>query len=139
MKMAIIRGRGFTAADKDGAPRVAVVNEEFARTYWPKQDPIGKRFRLNDSKGPWVQVVGLTRTTRYHFIAEPPTEYLYLPFAQEQNSRMSLLVETYGDPAAIAAPLRGVVRGIDPNQPIYNVRTLSSFYEQRAISVDAGR
>jgi ABC-type antimicrobial peptide transport system permease subunit len=48
---------------------------------------------------------------------------------------MSLLVETYGDPAGIATPLRSVVRGIDPNQPIYNVRTLSSFYRQRAISV----
>ena len=135
MKMAIIRGRGFTAADKAGSARVAVVNEEFATKYWPKQDPIGKRFRLNDSKGPWVEIVGLTKTSRYYFIAEPPTSFLYLPFAQEQNSRMSLLVETFGDPAAIATPLRSVVRGIDPNQPIYNVRTFSSFYEQRAIAV----
>jgi len=135
MKMAVVRGRGFTAADKSDTPRVAVVNEEFAKTYWPKQDPIGKRFRLNDTKGPWVQVVGLTRTSRYYFIAEPPTKFLYLPFAQEQNSRMSLLVETYGEPAGIATPLRSVVRGIDPNQPIYNVRTFSSFYEARAVSV----
>jgi len=135
MKMAIIRGRGFTAGDKAGTTRAAVVNEEFARTYWPKQDPIGKRFRLNDSKGPWVEVVGLTRTSRYYFIAEPPMKFLYLPFAQEQNSRMSLIVETFADPATIATPLRAVVRGIDPNQPIYNVRTFSSFYEQRAISV----
>ncbi len=134
MKMAVIRGRGFSAGDKAGARRVAVVNEEFAKTYWPKQDPIGKRFRLNDSKGPWVEVVGLTRTSRYYFIAEPPQMFLYLPFAQEQNSRMSLLVETFADPAGIAAPLRSVVRGIDANQPIYNVRTFSSFYEQRAIS-----
>jgi len=109
--------------------------EELAKTYWPKQDPIGKRFRLNDSKGPWVEVVGLTKTNKYWFIAEPPIQYLYLPFAQDQNSRMSLIVETEGDPAAIATPLREAVRGLDPNQPIYNVRTLSSFYEQRAISV----
>ena len=135
MKMAIIRGRGFTAGDKAGARRVAVVNQEFASAYWPKQDPIGKRFRLNDSKGPWVEVVGLTKTSRYYFIAEPPQKFLYLPFAQEQNSRMSLMVETFGDPATIAAPLRAVVRGIDPNQPIYNVRTFSSFYEQRAVAV----
>jgi len=135
MKMAIVRGRGFTAGDKAGARRVAVVNEEFARSYWPKQDPIGKRFRLNDSKGPWIEVVGLTRTSRYFFIAEPPMKFLYLPFSQEQNSRMSLIVETFADPATIAMPLRAVVRGIDPNQPIYNVRTFSSFYEQRAIAV----
>jgi predicted permease len=135
MRMAVVRGRGFSAADKAGTRHVAVVNEEFARAYWPKQDPIGRRFRLNDNKGPWVEVVGLTRTNRYFFIAEPPMKFLYLPFAQEQNSRMSLIVETFGDPAAIAAPLRDVVRGIDSNQPIYNVRTFSSFYEQRAVSV----
>ena len=135
MKMAIIRGRGFTAGDKAGARRVAVVNQEFASAYWPKQDPVGKRFRLNDSKGPWVEVVGVTKTSRYFFIAEPPMKFLYLPFAQEQSSRMSLMVETFGDPAAIAAPLRAVVRGIDPNQPIYDVRTFSSFYEQRAVAV----
>jgi macrolide transport system ATP-binding/permease protein len=134
MKTAIIRGRGFTADDKAAARRVAVVNAEFAKTYWPKQDPIGKRFRLNDGKGPWVEVVGLTRTNKYWFIAEPPIQYFYLPFAQEPASRMSLIVETAGDPAAIAAPLREAVRSLDPNQPIYNVRTLSSFYQQRAIS-----
>jgi putative ABC transport system permease protein len=135
MKMAIIRGRGFTVGDQAETRRVAVVNEEFARAYWPKQDPIGKRFRLNDSKGPWVEVVGLTRTNRYFFIAEPPMKFLYLPFAQEQNSRMSLIVETFGDPAMIATPLRATARGIDPNLPIYNVRTFSSFYQQRAVSV----
>jgi hypothetical protein len=135
MKTAIIRGRGFTADDKSGTRRVAVVNEEFAKKYWPKQDPVGKRFRLNDSKGPWVEVVGLTKTNKYYFVAEPPMQYPYLPFAQDQNSRMSLMVETYGVPSDIATPLREVVRAIDANQPVYNIRTFASFYEQRAISV----
>jgi hypothetical protein len=135
MKTAIISGRGFTTDDKAGARRGAVVNAEFANAYWPGQDPIRKRFRLNDSNGPWVEVVGVTKTNKYWFIAEPPIQYFYLPFAQEPSTRMSLVVETDGDPAAVAAPLREVVRTLDPNQPIYNVRTLSSFYEQRAISV----
>jgi len=135
MKTAIISGRGFTTDDKAGARRGAVVNAEFANTYWPRQDPIGKRLRLNDSNGPWVEVVGVTKTNKYWFIAEPPCQYFYLPFAQEPSTRMSLVVETDGDPAAVAAPLREVVRTLDPNQPIYNVRTLSSFYEQRAISI----
>jgi hypothetical protein len=125
----------ITGGRKDAGAPPNRGHEEFAKTYWPRQDPIGKRFRLNDSKGPWVEVVGLTKTNKYWFIAEPPIQYLYLPFAQDQNSRMSLIVETEGDPAAIATPLREAVRGLDPNQPIYNVRTLSSFYEQRAIPV----
>jgi predicted permease len=135
MNTAIILGRGFTADDKAGARRVAVVNAEFANTYWPRQDPIGKRFRLNDRNGPWVEVVGVTKTNKFWFIAEPPIQYFHLPFAQEPRSRMTLVVETDGDPADVAAPLREVVRTLDANQPIYNVRTLSSFYEQRAISV----
>jgi len=135
MKTTIVRGRGFTADDRSHTRRVAVVNEQFAKTYWPAQDPIGKRFRLSDAKGPWVEVVGLTKTNKYFFIAEQPTEFVYLPFAQDQSSRMSLMVETYDDPAAIATPLREVVRTIDSNQPIYNVWTLSHFFEQRATSV----
>jgi putative ABC transport system permease protein len=135
MKTPIIQGRGFTADDNAGARRVAVVNQEFAKTYWPKQDPIGKRFRLYDTKGPWVEVVGLTRTNKYWFIAEPPIQYFYLPFAQDPSSGMSLIVETAGDPAALAAPLREAVRSLDPNQPIFNVRTIASFYQQRAIAV----
>ena len=135
MKMAVIHGRAFNKQDSASSMRVAIVNETLAARLWPKQDPIGKRFRLNDFKGPWVEVVGLTRTSRYYFIAEPPQRFLYLPFAQEQNSRMSLLVETFAEPAGIAAPLRSVVRGIDANQPIYNVRTFSSFYQQRAVAV----
>ncbi len=135
MKTTIIRGRGFTADDKAGSRRVAVVNAEFANTYWMRQDPIGKRFRLNDSNGPWIEVVGMTKTNKYWFIAEPPCQYFYLPFAQEPSTRMSLVVETGGDPGGVAAPLREVVRTLDPSQPIYNVRTLLSFYEQRAISV----
>lgn len=135
LKTAVIRGRAFTADDRAGSRRVAIVNQEFARKYWPNQDPIGKRFSLNDRKGPQVEVVGLTKTNKYYFVAEPPMEYLYLPFAQEQSTRMSIVLETYGDPAAAATPMREVVRGIDANLPVYNVRTFSSFYEQRAVAV----
>lgn len=135
MNTAIISGRGFTADDKAGARRVGVVNAEFANMYWPRQDPIGKRFRLNDSNGPWVEVVGVTKTNKYWFIAEPPCQFFYLPFAQEPGTRMTLVVETDGDPADVAAPLREVVRTLDASQPVYNVRALSSFYEQRVISI----
>jgi predicted permease len=135
MQTPILRGRAFTANDKADSARVAIVNEAFAARYWPNQDPIGKRIRLDDLKGPVAEVVGLAKTARYIFVAEPPTPFVYLPFAQHPQTRMSILVETYGDPAAIAAPLREVVRSLNPDQPIYNTRTLSNFYQQRAISV----
>ena len=129
------RGRAFTADDKDGAPPVAVVNEEFAKTYWPNQDALGKRFRLHDSKSPWVQIVGVTKTNKYLFVGEPPTSFLYLPFAQNPSREMLLLVQTVGEPASAVAPVREVIRNLDSNQPVFNVRTLQSFFQQRAVDV----
>jgi predicted permease len=131
----VIRGRGFTADDKEGSRRVAVANEEFAKTYWPKQEPIGKRFRLNTPTGDWVEIIGVTKTSKYLFIGETPTKFLYLPFAQNQNSQMLLLVQTAGDPSALVSPIRNVVKTLDANQPIFNVRTLESYYQQRAVAV----
>jgi predicted permease len=134
MKAEIVRGRAFTADDKDDSRRVAIVNDEFARKYWPNQEPIGKRIRLHDDRGPWLEVVGLTKTGKYLNIAEAPTPFLYLPLAQRETTRLSLLVETTNpDAASLAAPLRDLVRALDVNQPINNLRTFSSFYEQRAI------
>ena len=135
MKSEIVKGRGFAPDDKEGSRRVAVVNEEFAKAYWPNQEPLGKRFRLNDPQGPWVEVVGLAKTAKYLFISENPTKFFYLPFAQNPINPMILIAETDGDPAAIATPLREVARSLDANQPVYNVRTLSSFYKARAVAI----
>jgi predicted permease len=135
MRTEIVRGRAFTADDKDGSRRVAIVNEEFAKTYWPNQEPLGKRFRLNDAKGAWLEVVGVAKTAKYLFVSEPATKFFYLPFAQNQSTVMLMVVETTGNPSAIAAPIREIAQSIDPNQPVFNVRTLSSFFQQRAVTV----
>ena len=132
---AIVRGRAFTANDKEGAPLVAIVNAQFAKEYWPNQDPIGKRLRIDSKKDEWLQVVGETITGKYIFVGEPPTPAIYLPFAQNQRKSMVLFTETFGDPAVVVAPLREVVHTLDPNQPIFNVRTLEDFYQIRAISI----
>jgi putative ABC transport system permease protein len=134
MKTEVVAGRAFTADDKEGSRLVAIVNQELAKTYWPDQDPVGKRLRLKDARGPLVEVVGVTRTGKYLFIGEPPTPFLYLPFAQHETTRVSVLVESTNlDPAPLAAPLREVVRTLDENQAVFNVRTFANFYEQRAI------
>jgi putative ABC transport system permease protein len=136
MHIEVIRGRAFTTGDKGETRGVAIVNEEFAKTYWPNRDAIGRRIRLAGSGGPWREVVGVTKTGKYTWIAELPTPFVYLPFAQRESTRMSLLVATTGgDPAALAAPLRSVVRALDANQPVFNVQTFSSLYEERAIAV----
>jgi putative ABC transport system permease protein len=135
MQTPIVRGRSFTTNDKDGAPLVAIVNEQFAKTYWPNQEPVGKRLRIESKKDRWVQVVGVTKTGKYTYLGESPLPFLYLPFAQNERGRMVLFSEAFGDPASVATPVRELVRTLDVNQPIFNVRTLAEFYHQRAIVV----
>jgi ABC-type antimicrobial peptide transport system permease subunit len=105
-----------------------------AKKYWPNQDPLGKRFQLNDAKGPWVQIVGVAKTGKYLWIAEPPLEFVYLPLAQHFQPKMTLLVESAGDPTALVAPLREMIRGLDANQPMYDVRTMEDFYRKRVVN-----
>jgi predicted permease len=135
MQIPVLRGRAITAADKADSRRVAIVNQAFAEKYWPRQEAIGKRLRLNNGRGPVAEVVGVAKTGRYLFISEPPMPYVYLPYAQEPVTNMTIFVESMGDPAELAAPMREIVRSLDANLPIYNSRTLSSFYQQRAIGV----
>jgi predicted permease len=135
MKTEIVQGRAFSTDDKDGSRRVAIVNEEFAKRYWPHEDAVGKRLQLSDSKGPWLEVVGIAKTGKYLFIAEPPSAFVYLPFAQNQTPGMILVAESYGDPASLATPLIDIVHALDVNQPIYDIRTFSNFYNQTAVRV----
>ncbi len=135
MQTPIIRGRTFSANDKEAAPLVAIVNQQFADTYWPREDPIGKRLQLKSKEDQWAQVVGVTKTGKYTFLGESPTPFLYLPFAQTQATRMVMFTDTMGDPASVVAPLRQIVHDLDANQPVFNVRTFANFYQQRAIAI----
>ena len=112
-----------------------IVNEHLAQHYWPNQDPLGKRFRAEDADNAWVEIVGVAKTSKYVFIAEPPSDFVYLPYRHESPSRCSCVAQSSGDPAALAAPLREVVRGLDVNMPIFNVRTMEELYQMRAISI----
>jgi len=135
MGLTLLQGRTFSVDDSFDAPRVAIVNEQFAKHYWPNQDPVGKRFQLVDEGNRWVQVVGLAKTSKYLFIAEPPTEFVYFPHRQTKPGRLVMVVQSAGDPASLVSPLRDVVRGLDANMPIFNVRTMEEFYRMRAISI----
>jgi putative ABC transport system permease protein len=110
------------------------VNQELAQHYWPGRDPIGRRFRLDSRDGPWVEIVGVAKTTKYIWFGEAPTDFAYLPLAQHPQSQMTLLAYSSGDPASLAEPLRQVVRTLDANQPVFGVRSYDEVYEYRAKS-----
>ncbi len=131
----IVAGRAIQATDTKDSPPVAVINEVLAARYWPRQSPVGKRFRLDGPSGPWVQIVGVARTAKYVFVGEGPLPYLYLPYQQNPDAVMTLLVATMGDAASLAAPVRDVVRSLDPHQPVFDVRTMQEYYLQRAVRI----
>ncbi len=125
----IVEGRDFLLTDRADTPRVVIVNEQFARKYYPSQSAIGKRLRLNSAAGPFAEIVGVAKQSKYLNPLEPPLEYLYLPLAQNPTAAMSLMLETEGPPANEAGPLRDLVRRLDANQPIYSVRSIEEVYE----------
>lgn len=129
----LVRGRAFRETDTATSPRVAVVNEEFAKKYWPNTDALGKRFRINNANGPLVEIVGISKTAKYEWIGEPPTQFVYLPWTQRPRSKMTVLVESEGPPAQLAEPVREVVRSIDAGQPVFGVRTIEDFYQKRVV------
>ena len=131
----ILRGRGFRATDSADAPKVAVVNEVLAQRYWPKEDPLGKRFRLDGSDGPWVEIVGVAKTSKYGFLIERPLEFVYLPYRQRSPQSMFLLVASRSDPTSLVTPLREVLRRLDANLPISNIRTMEELYRLRSVVV----
>jgi ABC-type antimicrobial peptide transport system permease subunit len=111
---------------------VAIVNQQFVKTYWPGQDPIGKRIRLGGAEGPAAEIVGVAKTGHYLTVNEAPAPYVYVPYEQNPRQRMTLIVQSTADPGSLAAQLRDVVRSLDPDIPIFNFRTVATLYKSRA-------
>jgi hypothetical protein len=139
IRIPIVRGREFQVEDRAQAPLVAVVNELFAQHYWPGQDPVGKQLRVQNAGRPdnVFHVVGVAKTSKYMLLAEPPTEYVYFPFRQDPSANLILLAQSDGDPSSLATPLRNVVRSLDSNMPVYDVRTMEEFYRISTVGLMA--
>jgi predicted permease len=121
----VIQGREFTEADTATAPKVAIINELFAKKIWPGENPIGKSFRT-DKNGPATQVVGVTRTGKYLFLYETPQLYVYFPLAQRYNSGATLFVYSLGDPQQLVGAVRDQISQLDAGLPVYGVMTMDS-------------
>jgi predicted permease len=131
----ILQGRAFQAADTADSPRVAVVNEWFVRHYFPNLNPVGKRFWIGSRSGPAVEIVGVAKRSKYQSLVEPPIDAIYLPLSQNPQTRMTLLAESYGNSASLVGPIREAVRALDPNQPIYSVRTMEEYFKERGTKI----
>jgi predicted permease len=135
MGVPIVSGRGLRPSDTAAAPRVAIVNEFFAKHYWPKGDAIGRHIRLDGPAGDPVEVVGIARTIKYGEGSQYQVDFVYLPAAQHPVARRVLLLRTAaGDPLSLVPRVKEVVRSLDPNMPILRLMSYGELYRYEAVA-----
>jgi putative ABC transport system permease protein len=126
MKTPLISGRFFTEPDTAESPKVAIIDENMARTYWPDVDPVGKRLKRGrvDSNAPWLTVVGVVASVKQYALDNESRVAFYTPHQQSPYSSMYVAVRTTTDPLSVAAAITREARAMDPNVPIYDVKTM---------------
>jgi len=134
----LVAGRDFTAGDRDGSLPVVIVNQSFARKYFGAAEPLGKRLGIDGPNEPgvdpptlWATVVGVVPDLYMDGTDNEEPEGMYVPLAQHDRSFVSLLARTRGEPLALARPVRALVTSVDPNQPLYFVRSLAEAIRQQ--------
>jgi putative ABC transport system permease protein len=134
MGIPLVRGRGFDARDGADSQRVAVINETFARKYFPDQNPLGQRLDFSDGEPDptsVLEIVGMVGDVRHAGLEEESGPEYYVPFAQSTAPRVTIVARSAsGDTSALAGSLRGIVRQVDKNLPVFNVRTMDELLSE---------
>ena len=128
----LLRGRDFTAVDRQGTPPVAVVNEVMAQRYFAGQDPIGRRFGFGarEEGDVGVEIVGVVRDGPSAHVREEVERFVYLPFAQaDEGYGATFYLRTAGEPSLLAGPVRDLVRRHDPHLPVFDLATMENQIE----------
>jgi putative ABC transport system permease protein len=128
MRVPIHMGREFTEADNAQAPKVIIVNDAFARRYWPHENPIGKHVVIGRGPAP-SEVVGVAGDVKNHGLAQDAQPQVYLPFPQLPWGNMNLIVRTAAEPHAMISTIRAQVAAVDPDQPVTAIQTIDELMD----------
>jgi putative ABC transport system permease protein len=142
MRIPLLEGRDLSETDGPRAAGVVVVNQALARRYWPNEDPIGKRLRVNFGKSDapwkplgdaqWLTVVGVAGEVKDLLLSDKPRPEFYLSYLQYPSPLMFLVARTGADPASLAAAIEKEVHAVDPTQPVSEVKTMTQAVEEAA-------
>jgi len=139
MQAPLLRGRFFTAADEDGRPRVAIVDESTACRYWQDRDPLGRRLRVG--QGPWMTVVGIVRDIKHDGLDVDGIPHIYVPMYQEFDAARGvvfrdfcIVVRTSLPACSLALQVRRQVQSIDPGLPVYSVASMDEVLDRSLAS-----
>ncbi|HEX4228425.1 MAG TPA: ABC transporter permease [Bryobacteraceae bacterium] len=132
-------GRFFRYSDGPGQPPVAIVNKAMARQYWPGQDPLGRRFQLDQPKAPWITIVGIVDDVRQMGLDINGRAEMYFPYTQAAGSYgyftpRDLAIRVKGDPMSDAMVVERAIWGIDRNQPIADVMPMEQLISDKLLS-----
>jgi predicted permease len=134
MGIPLVSGRYFDQRDIATAAPVAIIDETMAKTYWPKEDPIGKRIKQGSlqSPQPWRTIVGVVRHVRYRTLESPSRVEFYWPYDQTSFplASMSLAIHTSSDPRSLAGVVQRQIQALDPDQPVYRIRTMGELMSE---------
>ncbi|MGI9088039.1 MAG: ABC transporter permease [Chthoniobacterales bacterium] len=128
LKVPLVRGRFFDQRDAIEAPKTAIVNQTFAKKWFPNQDVVGQRITFSDTRKPnveWITIVGLVGDMRHRALDLPANPEYYLPHPQNAYPAMILAVRSQQDARALTSSIRKEIRQLDPELPAANVRTLA--------------
>jgi predicted permease len=125
MEIPMLQGRDFSAQDDARAPQVAIVNQAFARRYFPHENPIGKRFGFDSEKPGEIEIIGMARDAKYTSQRDdvPPTTYISWKQSLRSMGFVTFGVRTASDPASFVGAIRQAVREVDSNLPLHNIKT----------------
>jgi putative ABC transport system permease protein len=131
LRIPLLKGRLLSDEDRAGSRPVAVIDEEFVHRYWPREDPLGKRFTFGPPAGvadtsarEWIEVVGVVGHTKHEGLDAEARLQLYRPYRQAGQPSLSVALRTAGDPEGYTNLARAAVRSVDPDQPISGVHTM---------------
>jgi len=126
--IALLRGRTLSERDQPNTPMAVVINEAMAKRFWPDQEAIGKRFKFFGQDF-FNEVVGIARNSKYNFIGEDETPFIYQATTQVYQPQLSLFVKA-AQPPAVLGTVRGEVQQLDRNLPLTGVFTLNEIFDQ---------
>jgi len=131
----VVRGRVFTPEDRLKTEKVTVIDETLARQYWPNEDPIGQHINFGQDSPP-MTVVGLVKHAKSSSLESDTTEgFYYLPIAQSPQTTAAVVVRAAsGNAAGLAGGIRSAIRAVDPNQPVYDMKTMEQRVDDSMIS-----
>jgi putative ABC transport system permease protein len=134
MGMALVEGREFRSADDDKAAKVAIVNQAFAKRYFPHENPAGRKLWLNGRDKPGLEIVGEISNSRTDDLTHEASPEIYLPLWQATAFSKHLVVRTTADPRAVVVAVERELHAIDPTAAIENVKTLEQIRDDSLAS-----